>query len=249
MNTIAARCPFCHTRIKISARLVGDLTPKTRCGSCLRLFDATQSAAIRARALSTDYALLSGEGLEPLESPELPFVEADSIEITAKPKRSWRYVARALGQIACLFLLLAALAAQYLWHNRHIYQHSPKLYPLYAQSCRMLSCSIPRFVDIAAFRGEALTVTSGSAGTNSLVVSFRLHNSAPLAQAPPVLILSFDTAARRSVALREFAPKEFLPASVNPSRALSAGERVNIRLELLDPGAEAVNYTVAFRAP
>ena len=66
MNTVAARCPFCHSQIKISARLVGDATSQVRCGSCLRLFDATQSAAIRARALSTDYALLSGGGLEPL---------------------------------------------------------------------------------------------------------------------------------------------------------------------------------------
>jgi len=249
MNTVAARCPFCHSRITISARLVGDATPQVRCGSCLRLFDATQSAAIRARALSTDYALLSGGGLEPLESPELPSVEAESIEITAKPERSWRDVAKVSGQVACLVLLIAALAAQNLWYNRHLYQHSPTLYPLYARSCDLLSCSIPPFIDISAFRGETLTVASGSEGNNSLVVSFRLHNSAPLAQAPPILILSFDTAARRSVALREFAPKEYLPASVDPNRALAAGERVNIRLELLDPGAEAVNYTVAFRAP
>lgn len=249
MNTVAARCPFCHSQIKISARLVGDATSQVRCGSCLRLFDATQSAAIRARALSTDYALLSGGGLEPLESLQLPSVEAESIEITAKPKTSWRDVAKALGQIVCLFLLIAALAAQYLWYNRHLYQHSPKLYPLYAQFCDLLSCSIPPFIDISALRGETLNVVSGSEGNNSLVVSFRLHNSAPLAQAPPILILSFDTAARRSVALREFAPKEYLPASVDPNKALAAGERVNIRLELIDPGAVAVNYTVAFRAP
>jgi len=85
-------------------------------------------------------------------------------------------------------------------------------------------------------------------GSNSLVVSFVLTNSAPLAQTAPVLILSFDTAAQRSVALREFAPVDYFPASTDPIKALSAGERVTIKLELIDPGADAVNYTVAFRA-
>ena len=273
MKTAKTCCPFCQAQIKVSARLIGATGPAVRCGACLRLFTAVHSLdldsgsdldsgqrggdlanaeestlAVRTLALNTDYSLLSGEGLEPINSAQLPLIDSNPIEIVAKAGRTWRDIAKTTASVFTLLLLIAALAAQYLWANRTLYQHSPALYPLFASSCALFNCSIPPFSDISTFRGEALTVVSSPVGNNSLVVSFVLTNSAPLAQTAPVLILSFDTAAQRSVALREFAPADYLPPSSNPHKALGSGERVTIKLELIDPGAEAVNYTVAFRA-
>ena len=271
MKTATTCCPFCQAQIKVSARLIGATGPAVRCGACFRLFTAANAVnlgsdldpgqrevdranaegsteAVRMRALNTDYSLLSGEGLEPINSAQLPHLDSSPIEIAAKADGTWRHAAKTATSVFTLLILVAALAAQYLWANRNLYQHSPAFYPLFASSCALFNCSIPPFSDISAFRGEALTVVSGPVGSNSLVVSFVLTNSAPLAQTAPVLILSFDTAAQRSVALREFAPVDYFPASTDPIKALSAGERVTIKLELIDPGADAVNYTVAFRA-
>ena len=273
MKTATTCCPFCQAQIKVSARLIGATGPAVRCGACFRLFTAAHSLhsdsgsdldpgqregdlanaersteSVRMLALNTDYSRLSGEELEPINSAQLPLLDLNPIEIAAKADRTWRHTAKPVASVFTLLLLVAALAAQYLWANRNLYQHSPALYPLFASGCALFNCSIPPFSDISAFRGEALTVVSGPVGSNSLVVSFVLTNSAPLAQTAPVLILSFDTAAQRSVALREFAPVDYFPASTDPIKALSAGERVTIRLELIDPGADAVNYTVAFRA-
>ena len=208
----------------------------------------TSTAAVRTRALSTDYSLLSGDGLEPLKTTQLPLIDSAPIEMAAKPMTARYGITKTAASVLTLFLLVVALAAQYLWYNRSLYQHSPRLYPFFVSSCSLFDCSIPPFVDIAALRGEELTVVSGSEGGSTLVVSFALYNSARLEQAAPVLILSFNTAAQRSVALREFAPADYLPGPINLGRALGAGERVNIRLELIDPGADAVNYTVAFRS-
>lgn len=273
MKTATTCCPFCQAQIKFSARLIGATGPAVRCGACFRLFTAAHSLhsdsgsdldpgqregdlanaersteSVRMLALNTNYSRLSGEELEPINSAQLPLLDLNPIEIAAKADRTWRHTAKTVASVFTLLLLVAALAAQYLWANRNLYQHSPALYPLFASSCALFNCSIPPFSDISAFRGEALTVVSGPVGSNSLVVSFVLTNSAPLAQTAPVLILSFDTAAQRSVALREFAPVDYFPASTDPIKALSAGERVTIKLELIDPGADAVNYTVAFRA-
>ncbi|MDG2162874.1 MAG: zinc-ribbon and DUF3426 domain-containing protein [Gammaproteobacteria bacterium] len=271
MKTATTCCPFCQAQIKVSARLIGATGPAVRCGACFRLFTAANAVnlgsdldpgqregdranaegsteAVRMRALNTDYSLLSGEGLEPINSAQLPHLDSSPIEIAAKADGTWRHAAKTATSVFTLLLLVAALAAQYLWANRNLYQHSPALYPLFASGCALFNCSIPPFSDISAFRGEALTVVSGPVGSNSLVVSFVLSNLAPLAQTAPVLILSFDTAAQRSVALREFAPVDYFPASTDPIKALGAGERVTIKLELIDPGADAVNYTVAFRA-
>lgn len=273
MKTATTCCPFCQAQNKVSARLLGATGSAVRCGACFRLFTAAHSLhsdsgsdldpgqregdlanaersteSVRMLALNTDYSRLSGEELEPINSAQLPLLDLNPIEIAAKADRTWRHTAKTVASVFTLLLLVAALAAQYLWANRNLYQHSPALYPLFASSCALFNCSIPPFSDISAFRGEALTVVSGPVGRNSLVVSFVLTNSAPLAQTAPVLILSFDTAAQRSVALREFAPADYFPASTDPIKALGAGERVTIKLELIDPGADAVNYTVAFRA-
>lgn len=273
MKTATTCCPFCQAQNKVSARLLGATGPAVRCGACFRLFTAAHSLhsdsgsdldpgqregdlanaersteSVRMLALNTDYSRLSGEELEPINSAQLPLLDLNPIEIAAKADRTWRHTAKTVASVFTLLLLVAALAAQYLWANRNLYQHSPALYPLFASSCALFNCSIPPFSDISAFRGEALTVVSGPVGSNSLVVSFVLTNSAPLAQTAPVLILSFDTAAQRSVALREFAPADYFPASTDPIKALGAGEHVTIKLELIDPGADAVNYTVAFRA-
>ena len=273
MKTATTCCPFCQAQIKVSARLLGATGHAVRCGACFRLFTAAHSLhsdsgsdldlgqregdianaersteSVRMLALNTDYSRLSGEELEPINSAQLPLLDLNPIEIAAKADRTWRHTAKTVASVFTLLLLVAALTAQYLWANRNLYQHSPALYPLFASSCALFNCSIPPFSDISAFRGEALTVVSGPVGSNSLVISFVLINSAPLAQTAPVLILSFDTAAQRSVALREFAPADYFPASTDPIKALGAGERVTIKLELIDPGADAVNYTVAFRA-
>jgi len=273
MKTATTCCPFCQAQNKVSARLLGATGSAVRCGACFRLFTAAHSLhsdsgsdldpgqregdlanaersteSVRMLALNTDYSRLSGEELEPINSAQLPLLDLNPIEIAAKADRTWRHTAKTVASVFTLLLLVAALAAQYLWANRNLYQHSPALYPLFASSCALFNCSIPPFSDISAFRGEALTVVSGPVGSNSLVVSFVLTNSAPLAQTAPVLILSFDTAAQRSVALREFAPADYFPASTDPIKALGAGEHVTIKLELIDPGADAVNYTVAFRA-
>ena len=273
MKTATTCCPFCQAQNKVSARLLGATGPAVRCGACFRLFTAAHSLhsdsgsdldpgqregdlanaersteSVRMLALNTDYSRLSGEELEPINSAQLPLLDLNPIEIAAKADRTWRHTAKTVASVFTLLLLVAALAAQYLGANRNLYKHSPALYPLFASSCALFNCSIPPFSDISAFRGEALTVVSGPVGRNSLVVSFVLTNSAPLAQTAPVLILSFDTAAQRSVALREFAPADYFPASTDPIKALGAGERVTIKLEFIDPGADAVNYTVAFRA-
>jgi hypothetical protein len=148
---------------------------------------------------------------------------------------------------AAALLLSLTLAGQILWAQRERFQHQPQLNPLFTAACELLECSVPAFVDISALRGEALSVASEAAG--SLTVSFRLRNEAPLPQAPPILILSFTTPSQRSVALREFAPADYLPTGRDPQRPLGAGEGVAINLALVDPGADAVNYTLGFRAP
>ena len=65
----------------------------------------------------------------------------------------------------------------------------------------------------------------------------------------PILVLSFNTVNNDIVALREFAPTEYLDVGLRAMTMMPVMSPVQINLELVDPGPDAVNYTIAFRRP
>lgn len=260
MTRVATHCPNCQTPITLSARLVQESGDKVRCGGCLRLFspladaratliDHGSTAAIRARALQSDFSPEADDhSLDAAQLAKASQWEAETLQLPVQHRRGRRSWLLHLAKFAALLLLLTSLAAQYLWANRSLYQHAPSLYPLYVMACGQLDCSVPTYSDVSLLRGYNLSVSASTEGRRSLRVDFILTNDAPLPQDPPVLILSFNTAANRSVALREFAPADYFPGNLNSQAPLAPGQRVPIRLALVDPGPQAVNYTIAFRA-
>ena len=257
MSDTKLHCPFCRAAL---AQAPAAFTP-LRCGSCLRLFtaddahasqsksplDASDStAAVRAHARTLNLQEES-QAMPPKTQRKLSDISRPTVALPAPPSGRWPHFFRAAGLSAAALLLCLTLAAQILWAQRDRYQLRPHLYPLFATACELLACSVPAFVDIGALRGDELSVAASEADT--LTLSFRLLNEAPLPQAPPILIVSFSTPSQRSVALREFAPEEYLPASRAPQRPLDPDESIDISLALVDPGPDAVNYTLGFRAP
>ncbi|MGB1667898.1 MAG: DUF3426 domain-containing protein, partial [Pseudohongiellaceae bacterium] len=73
--------------------------------------------------------------------------------------------------------------------------------------------------------------------------------TAPFEQAFPVMIVGFNTANNELVALREFSPAEYLQGELTQSATMPVMAPVPINLSLMDPGEDAVNYTLAFRRP
>lgn len=63
------------------------------------------------------------------------------------------------------------------------------------------------------------------------------------------MVLSFNSASNSVIALREFAPQEYLDEALQNRRLLPPATPVQVALEIMDPGDDAVNYTLAFRRP
>jgi predicted Zn finger-like uncharacterized protein len=72
-----------------------------------------------------------------------------------------------------------------------------------------------------------------------------LHNRSDRAQPYPGLFLYLDNRYGERRAQRLFLPAEYLPAQLVNAEQLPAHTRVQIFLELQDPGQEAVNYGLA----
>jgi hypothetical protein len=64
-----------------------------------------------------------------------------------------------------------------------------------------------------------------------------------------VMILSFNSATNGVIALREFAPEEYLDPALRQFSQMPPNTPVQVELDIIDPGPFAVNYTLAFRRP
>jgi len=202
--------------------------------------------AIRARALENEledeeaFEIISEEHLEVLDQVVPP------LELTTKRNSDWfRRITLTLVGI----FLGGVLFAQYLIQNTHIYSQQTEFRQFYIIVCNFLQCDLPMFSNIAAIRSDNLTVRSHLEAENALTVNIAFRNTADFPQAFPILVLSFNTVNNDIVALREFAPTEYLDVGLRSMTMMPVMSPVQINLELVDPGPDAVNYTIAFRRP
>ena len=114
--------------------------------------------------------------------------------------------------------------------------------------CRILECPLVERSQLASLVSEQLLVRSHPGYAQALEVSFIFRNDALEAQPFPALELSFNDTSNQLLANRLFKPADYLPGELQTSE-MSAQSSLQITLELVDPGSEAVNYTLAFRAP
>lgn len=202
--------------------------------------------AIRARALKAE--LEDEEALEAIPSENLQALGKFStpVEIIAGQPRSLR---RQLSWAALSLVASLTLGAQYLWQEMDRYSQNSSLRPLYETACEWLDCDLPVYTDIEAIRASNLAVRSHPDVDNALTVNIEFQNFAPFAQRFPVLVLSFNAANNSIIALREFAASEYLPEQLRGRQLMPSQTPLQIDLSIIDPGDDAVNYTLAFRNP
>ena len=202
--------------------------------------------AIRARALENEledeeaFEIISEKHLKALDQVVPP------LELTTKRDSDW------FRRVTLTFVgifLGAVLFAQYLIQNIHIYSQQTEFRQFYIIVCNFLQCDLPEFSNIAAIQSDNFTVGSHLEAENALAVNIAFRNTADFPQAFPILILSFNTVNNDMIALREFAPTEYLDVGLRSKTMMPVMSPVQINLELVDPGPHAVNYTIAFRRP
>jgi len=115
---------------------------------------------------------------------------------------------------------------------------------LYASSCPLLGCQLPSIADPARVKAYNLVIRSHPRTDNALVVDSILLNSAPFTQPFPDLLLNFGDIKGRPIASRRFTPAEYLSGEMAGITEMPNGQPVHISLDIIDPGPEAVNYSV-----
>ena len=138
---------------------------------------------------------------------------------------------------------------QYLTFNYQELARTTSWRPFYANVCDLLGCQLPGQSDLQRLRGSNLIVRQHPAVAGALVVDVIVLNESPDPQPFPLIELGFTDLNGAAVASRRFHPDEYLRGQLAGSTSMPAEVPVRLSLEILDPGEEAVNYTLRFLEP
>ncbi|MFA0810917.1 DUF3426 domain-containing protein [Microbulbifer epialgicus] len=113
---------------------------------------------------------------------------------------------------------------------------------IYASACPLFDCRLPQLRDLNAIQATNLMVRSHPQLEGALVVDAVLVNTADYSQPFPNLLLNFSDLKNREVASRRFSPEEYLQGELAGRKLMPQDSPIHIAIEVVDPGAEAVNY-------
>lgn len=159
------------------------------------------------------------------------------------PKKKWL-----IGSILFLFnlALLLLLMAQASWFHYEKLVKYPKVAEIYEFVCAELGCELPVLSDVSKIENRNLVVRSHPTTFNALIIETIITNHANFEQDFPAISLTFSNINNQVVAQRLFKPSEYLNNELLSWPGMPSEQPIQITLEIIDPGAEAVNYKMNF---
>lgn len=238
------RCSECRTIFRISRGHLNAARGKVRCGHCGTTFDALES--LREELPDETMDLLDADP-EQLSQPEVPAAEFPDLAAALEPTdtttmRRWPWTLAS----AVLALTLAAQAVH--MYRGELAEHDhfgPWLYQVYEWAGLELVPSDPP-VELSAFALLHHEMISHPRLADGLHLSGVLVNDAGIDQPWPLLELRLEDRFGDTVAARRLAPEEYLRNATQRDSMMPAGARRAIEIELLDPGRDAIGFSIDF---
>ncbi|MEP1215352.1 MAG: DUF3426 domain-containing protein [Marinobacter sp.] len=144
--------------------------------------------------------------------------------------------------------LIGVLVAQVTWFQFGRLSSIPELRPFYEKGCEIVGCELKPLVNVDAIQSRKLVVRTNPENRNQLVVDAVIINRAAFEQPFPAIALTFSNLNGDVVAQSIFAPDEYLAGEGREMEAMPTDTPVRIVINIRDPGRDAVNYNIAFRA-
>jgi len=162
--------------------------------------------------------------------------DEDELEIDYDSRFAWdrpRKRPRALTAlyVAAIPLLLAALAAQAIFHFRDaLAAHWPQTRQALAQMCAATGCAVRPLRDVAALSIDASDLQADPAHKGLLIPSATIRNRAGYALAYPHLELTLTDAADQTVVRKAMAPAEYAGGTADLAAGIAANGEAVVRL-------------------
>ncbi len=201
-----------------------------------------------ATMLDADESGLDSERSTDIDADESPSTddseggasESLPISLPADKKSPWLFR-------SMMFLLLCAIAGGlYIARQRDTLHNNPIARPVLVAACAVFKCDVRQRVDLTALRVLQRSVYSHPSIDNALVINVAFRNEAAFDQQYPVLVIRLSDRNGRLVAKRDFQPADYLE-QWHRNDTLDAGKRLDISLEVNDPGDSARSFELDFR--
>jgi len=262
-----AQCSECLTIYKVRADALVQGRGRVRCGSCGAEFDTLATltdelppepyTTLKRRSISGTLVQLNMPAARPQSQQRELFVEFDEAKAkrdTNQPTPAFTRLRRPLalgpsagwGWLAGSALLLLVLAAQLAWASRERLLAEPKVLAFVMAACERLACSLPAVPDRSRIVLTARDVRPHPSVANALIISASMINQAPFGQPYPTVEITLSDVNERRIALRRFAPEEYLSDLRALAAGLPAGGSASLSLEVEDPGKDAVAFEFRF---
>ena len=242
-----AECPNCHTLFRVTETQLDMADGMVRCGFCKQVFNARLANDEDTSREETQQPQLSPQIETEHESfnsgtPDDNVPDTFSIETHAG---TYSVLATVSWSLAIL-LLIAALAAEYIWFNQPELMLDPRLEPVTAKLCELTDCKHLQMRDVSEIEMVSRNVYTHPNEKDALMVSTTLVNHANYAQPFPDVQIDFSNVRGELVASRRFIPEEYLQIDSEQLIPLLPGNPITFGLEIVDPGTEAITYEFSF---
>jgi hypothetical protein len=147
-----------------------------------------------------------------------------------------------IGSIVLMIVFLGQTV--YFKHNDLV--RVPQLAPYVETFCRYLSCEMSLPSDVRQLELLSQDIRSHPKKDNALLVNTTIINNAGFVQSLPGLQITFSDLNGRKVAMRRFKPNEYMPPGTPLDTGIQPDTPVQIKLEMIDPGSNAVNFEFDF---
>jgi predicted Zn finger-like uncharacterized protein len=235
-------CSQCGARYRVTDEQLKVATGKVRCGECGMAFNAfsfLKTYADSSQAVDTRQQSVSPEIAQPPNS-ELSLHEA----MYGAGRGSFTHLSPLLWLIGISLLLVLAIA-QSIYYQRYELISNPRYQQQILGLCELVPCAESQFSSSRQIKLLERNVFTHPVNSNALMVTGSFVNEAPFPQKLPKLLVTLFDVQGNLIANRQFVPDEYRQSDNEPT-ALQSNRPFQFRLEILDPGTEALTYEFEF---
>ena len=253
-----AECPNCHTLFRITETQLDMADGMVRCGFCKEVFDARvendlhhDENQLHAFEDTQQKDIQQPEASQQTEPEHESFFYDETNDIVPDRLRAesngspYSTLATVSWSLAIL-VLIAALAAEYIWFNQPELLLDQRLKPITAKLCELTDCERLQTRDPSQIEMISRNVYTHPNEKDALMISTTLVNHAAYPQPYPDVQIDFSNVRGELVASRRFIPEEYLQIDNEQLHLLQSGNPITFGLEIKDPGNEAITYEFSF---
>jgi len=236
-------CSQCGSRFRLAERELRKAFGKVRCGQCGSVFNALHSLKSYEGELSPDH-------LQRLRAQQDAGADGKPRELSLHEamygtERRAFFSIGPFGWFVGILLLGAIGIAQAVYYQRYHLIENPRYQQQVVNLCRVLPCDKTEFASPEQIRMLERNVFTHPIADNALMVTGSFSNQAPFAQKLPDMLISLFDIQGKLIANRLFTPAEYLLEDQG-RRVFESGATVQFRLEIVDPGTDALTYEFEF---